>query len=212
MNKPLIIGYIYSLRHPLSRNISYIGQTKRNVNIRLEEHISKALKAQNTILYKWVKNILDDDVKPIIEILECIYAPYTLNEKEKYWVKHYEKESTLVNTLLTKPDINASEYSINFIPKKTGDRIKLLKKEIKDLIYKGISYSSIRQMYTGNGKNGFNRGKIMEDIIKEIFSEIIKSHSYKLEWEKLHNSIHVQMLKNPSNHRYFNSKCPDIIA
>lgn len=214
MNKSLLVGYIYGLKHPLSKYPSYVGQTKHNVKQRLYDHIKFAKKGKKTILYNWVRNLLDDKTKPIIEILEEVHSPNTLNEREKYWVTYFNSKKQLVNTLLIESDINASEYSVNFIPRKTEDRIDQIKNEIKDLMYKGVSIDIIKELYIGKNKDGFRKPNILKYIIKDILKELTKSSTYKSEWDQFHDSVKqalCNMLKSPSNKRWFNRWCPGLI-
>lgn len=212
MNKPLLVGYIYGLKHPLSKYPSYVGQTKRNVKQRLYDHIKCAKKGKKTILYNWMRNILNDKIEPTIEILEEVYSPNTLNEREKYWVTYFNGKKQLVNTLLIKPDINASEYSINFVPRKTEDRINQIKNEIKDLIYKGVSIDIIKELYIGKNKDGFRKPTILKHVKKEILQELVKSPTYKSEWAQIHDSIKYDvLLRSRSDKRWLNRCCPGLI-
>ena len=211
MNKQLLVGYIYGLKHPLSKYPSYIGQTERKVECRLYEHIRSAKTGKKTILYNWIRNILNDKIEPTIEILEEVYSPNTLNEREKYWVTYFNGKKQLVNTLLVEPDINASEYSINFVPRKTEDRINQIKNEIKDLIYKGVSIDIIKELYIGENKDGFRKPTILKHIKKEILRELVKSPTYKSEWEQLHDSVKYDILKSPCDKKWFSKCCPGLI-
>ena len=79
-------GCIYALVCPRTNYIFYIGQTIRNINSRLNEHIETSL----TTLYPTAKEefIMDlhhnYNVKPKIQLLEET-TPNILNDREKYW-------------------------------------------------------------------------------------------------------------------------------
>lgn len=67
------LGWIYTLHHPLTDEVRYIGQTRNGVDERLRGHInSSALPTSNearTPVGKWIKKLLQQGLKPIIRVL-----------------------------------------------------------------------------------------------------------------------------------------------
>ena len=62
------VRFIYTLSHPTTKEIRYIGQTK-NIKQRLAGHIYDSKKGQ---LYtnRWINSLIDKGLKPVIEVLE----------------------------------------------------------------------------------------------------------------------------------------------
>jgi hypothetical protein len=58
--------YIYSLKHPITNEVRYIGKTK-NIKRRYYEHINTK---GNSYKSNWIKSLLNEGIKPIIDIIE----------------------------------------------------------------------------------------------------------------------------------------------
>lgn len=63
--------YIYSLSHPITNEIRYIGQT-RNLKVRLNGHINigSLPYEKDSIKDKWIKELKIQGLRPIIKIVE----------------------------------------------------------------------------------------------------------------------------------------------
>lgn len=83
-------GYIYSLTDPRDNQIRYIGQTRFSLNKRFKEHMRncKYNITKNHNVYRWINELRDINLLPIIKIVEEIDNDL-LNEREKYWVSYY---------------------------------------------------------------------------------------------------------------------------
>lgn len=79
--------YIYCLKCP-EGEIRYIGKTT-NIKRRLAGHITNSkLHTKKNHLLNWVKALLNNNTKPLIEIIEeC--DEFNWQEKERYWIKYY---------------------------------------------------------------------------------------------------------------------------
>jgi group I intron endonuclease len=60
---------IYTLAHPITLEIVYVGQTRTTLIARLIRHYSSCLSRTSNI-YKWIKELRDNNLVPIIELLE----------------------------------------------------------------------------------------------------------------------------------------------
>lgn len=75
-------GTIYLVTNLLN-NKKYIGQTKRDLEIRWKEHCTDS---ENT-------GLLDPDIQKYgkenfkVEVLEKVYSHYEMNKRERYWIK-----------------------------------------------------------------------------------------------------------------------------
>lgn len=80
---------IYTLKHPDTLEIRYVGKTVRSLSRRLGNHIANAKGNQhNKHLSNWILKILSEGKRPIIEqIEEC--APDIWQEREQYWISQF---------------------------------------------------------------------------------------------------------------------------
>ena len=72
--------------------IKYIGLTKRKMAIRLNAHISKAIKRKNpNRAQSWIKSRIKSGKNiQIVKIESDIKTIEEANERERYWIKHYK--------------------------------------------------------------------------------------------------------------------------
>ncbi len=84
---------IYCLKHPDNEEIKYIGCTTTSLNLRLSQHIwdSKNKQSKKSL---WIKDLINDNKKPIIELLE-ICNEESWKEREIYYISKYFQ---LINT------------------------------------------------------------------------------------------------------------------
>ena len=61
--------YIYSLSHPITKEVRYIGKTI-NLKIRLKDHLDKTKNIKATYKSNWIKSLLKQNLKPVIEIID----------------------------------------------------------------------------------------------------------------------------------------------
>lgn len=81
--------YIYTLTDPISLEIKYIGKTK-NIKDRLQRHM---LPSNLTALWqpktKWLKYLKNNNLKPIIELLD-VGDENNIDELEVYWISQFK--------------------------------------------------------------------------------------------------------------------------
>lgn len=85
---------IYVLKDPNNLKVRYIGVTVRKLNQRLSQHIHDAKNNKGTHKVHWIKKLLNNNQKPIIELLE-ICNEKNWQEREIYWIGQFEN---LTNT------------------------------------------------------------------------------------------------------------------
>lgn len=83
--------YIYSLSHPISKEIRYVGKTG-NIKNRFSSHLNSSKKLKS-YLGSWIKSLLYQDLIPEINILEECTAD-NWQDREKYWISCF---TNLVN-------------------------------------------------------------------------------------------------------------------
>jgi group I intron endonuclease len=81
--------YIYTLEHPETGEIRYIGKTS-NIKRRYYQHTNtKVQKKATSHLSNWLKKLINENKKPLISILEeCEYSEWV--EREMYWIAQFK--------------------------------------------------------------------------------------------------------------------------
>lgn len=75
--------YIYSLLCPITGDVKYIGKAE-NPSYRYRKHIEESLRGKVTKKCHWIKSLLNIDLKPILNIEDCV------DESEwKFWEMYY---------------------------------------------------------------------------------------------------------------------------
>lgn len=81
--------YIYLLKCPIDGSPKYIGKSN-DPNKRKDGHKSKS-KTKDNPLSKWIKQLNDKNLRPIVEIIEEVNYEEWI-EKEKFYIKKYRDE------------------------------------------------------------------------------------------------------------------------
>jgi len=84
--------HIYILKHPITNEIRYVGQTKNTLSNRLYDHLYEARKRKN-LTYKnnWVFSLLQKELKPKIEMLDYAWGIEEANQIEKTYIKRFKE-------------------------------------------------------------------------------------------------------------------------
>lgn len=94
---------IYGLRDPETNLIRYVGQTQCIPGDRLNQHVIRTQYGheKNKMKAEWIGGLLAKGKRPALVVLEeC--GSKELNERERYWIKHFRSEGIeLVNTTRT---------------------------------------------------------------------------------------------------------------
>lgn len=82
--------YIYTLSHPITNEVRYVGKTI-NIKRRYKQHLYDKRTSHKA---SWVKSLKNDGLKPVMNILEiCTFENW--EEKEKYWIKQFNNLTNL---------------------------------------------------------------------------------------------------------------------
>jgi group I intron endonuclease len=168
---------IYSLRDPREESIRYIGLTTRELNKRLNEHLSIDCK-----FYKgnWIKSILKNNLIPIIELIEDNLTLENAKLKEKQYILLYKSLGAKL-TNLTNGGEGTSGYKHSNI---TKEILSVKRKGILNPFYnKKHNQESLCKMSIKQSKenNGFY-GKVHTEKTKEIIKEKRKNQIIKTGW------------------------------
>ena len=84
------MNYIYYLIDPITKIVRYVGNTK-NPKSRYRQHLKDAEKKQNTEKQKWIIELKDKKMTPLMEIVKEIENDVEARkEEEKEVVKHIQ--------------------------------------------------------------------------------------------------------------------------
>lgn len=82
---------VYTLAHPETGEVRYVGKTTKNLNRRLRMHVNTAnlfvKNKKNRHLTNWIKSLPAD---PVIEELEELTTQELLTEAEIYWIENFK--------------------------------------------------------------------------------------------------------------------------
>lgn len=78
----------------MTKDVKYIGSTS-NPDKRRLEHNTHGNSTYRTI--KWKQKLKKKNLKPIFEIIEVVPSREA-DEREKYWIEHYNQSFKLLNT------------------------------------------------------------------------------------------------------------------
>jgi hypothetical protein len=92
--------YFYYLKHPITDEIRYIGQSKNPPN-RLSAHVSdvKSGRDKNTRKASWIKSLLKEDLLPKLEVFETYLGDPAGSHKREWQLitEHIDKGIRLTN-------------------------------------------------------------------------------------------------------------------
>lgn len=185
--------HIYALKHPDTLEVRYVGKTVRSLSRRLGNHIANAKgNKYNKHLSNWILNILKEDKKPIIELLETCQSNIW-QEREQYWISQFPN---LIN-LTAGGDgcigfIHNSEAIEKIRQSKIGTKHSIEFKEAMSKRLKGVPLSEEHKSKIGLANKGrraseTTRKKLSEShkgISQSEESKRKRSESIKLWWAK----------------------------
>ena len=182
--------HIYTLKHPDTLEVRYVGKTVRSLSRRLGNHIANA--KGNKHLSNWILNILKENKKHIIELLETCQSGIW-QEREQYWISQFPN---LIN--LT----DGGDGCIGFIhnskaiekirQSKIGTKHSVEFKEAMSKRLKGVPLSEEHKSKIGLANKGREASEITRKKLSESHKGISqreeskrkRSESIKLWWTK----------------------------
>ncbi len=135
----IMIHYIYTLSHPVTNEVRYIGKTI-NIKRRYKQHLYD----KRTKSYKcsWIISLRDIGLKPIMNIIEeCTDENW--EDRERYWIKQYD------NLTNTKEGGNGGDNYKRYISEEAIEKIrqanlgKILSEDHKNKLSVKLGHSCI---------------------------------------------------------------------
>ncbi len=135
--------YIYKLIDPITNEIRYIGKTKNKLVKRLYEHLTVRNLVPKNHKNHWIKQLLSNNTKPIIELVEIVTESNWM-EREIYWIAyHKENGSKLTNSTLGGDGALGCKRSKEAIAKTLETRKKNNNMKLSDETKKRISLAKL---------------------------------------------------------------------
>ncbi len=88
---------IYTLKHPRTNEIRYIGWTNTPVATRLRNHVMESVKSQNTHKQRWVFSLVKIGLHPAIEVIESGSGDGWAAAERRWIAFHRANGTRLVN-------------------------------------------------------------------------------------------------------------------
>lgn len=148
------LTYIYTLIDPITNEIRYVGKTTQDPIKRYSQHLRNS-KKRKTFVNIWVNDLLNDNIKPIMNVVDSCESCNWIELEKKWAIKIYEENRKLCNLTYIgdKKDRNPV-LSINSSGQKKRDKIF---EEITWLkTNTSLSSNDIRELY---GKKDWERYK-----------------------------------------------------
>ena len=104
---------IYKLIDPITKDVKYIGKTKRELYERLAEHIQEFVYRKRIFSYKkqdWIKNLLKENKIPEIHLIEEVDESIS-SAREEYWISYYSNIGELFNTIYNNDEVYSKSIS-----------------------------------------------------------------------------------------------------
>jgi len=80
--------YIYTLEHPITNEIRYVGRTN-NIKGRLATHLYSS-KTGTTHKDRWINSLIKIGLKPIIKVLDELDSIEECLKTEEYWIAQFK--------------------------------------------------------------------------------------------------------------------------
>lgn len=160
---------IYSLCDPITYEIRYIGLSTSGLDRPKSHTLPSCIKKSKTKNNNWIKSLLNQGFKPIIQVIQYLPNKIDVYECEKYWIKYFKDRNANLNN-----HSDGGENSLNGISFTGKDNPFYNKKHTKE--------TKIKMREAKLGKYPGNASKKVIDSKGNIFNsttEAAKFHGYK---------------------------------
>lgn len=130
---------IYTLYHPTTGDVRYVGRTFGSLKNRLKDHITGAfrVKHQDRASRVWIRSLLETGIKPAIALVEEIDSDQDgFEDREKYWIQWYKDQGYELTNVSSGEKVCWAMYD---------EKHKSFLLTIVGLINSGKSYSQIEK-------------------------------------------------------------------
>lgn len=82
--------FIYTINCPITNDIKYVGKTKNKLESRLKQHIYQSKKNAKNKIQCWIKTLLNNNLLPIITILDYADTNKNANILESMYIQLFK--------------------------------------------------------------------------------------------------------------------------
>ena len=166
---------IYTLSHPITNEIRYIGQTKNSLEQRLIGHLKSKDRTHRTY---WIKSLINNGLKPKIELIETVdkeMGPIS----EIFWITMFKSWGFKLCNLTDGGETSTTKHIIR--SKEWGENIRKGKLQSKyrydDESKKKMSESAKKRGVNSKGTQ-LSKLKLTDEEVKKI-KNILKNKGEK---------------------------------
>jgi hypothetical protein len=167
--------HIYTLSHPISNEIRYVGQTKHNLEQRLRGHLKSKDKTHRTY---WIKSLINNGLKPKIELIETVNKEIG-SDSEIFWITMFKSWGFKLCNLTEGGETSTTKHIVR--SKEWGENIskgKLKSKFKYDEESKIKMSESAKKRGTNSKGSQLSKLKLTDDDVRNI-KDIIKNKGEK---------------------------------
>jgi hypothetical protein len=182
-----MLARVYVLKCPKTKEIRYCGQTIKTLKYRLNEHVQDS-KRYNFPTAQWIKSLLEEGLKPDIELLEEIDLPEErIYEREIYHIAELSKTCNLTNVAkggkdgsFIKNNQNAKDKIRDFMTtyKKSKEHIDKMKLSLCKPVYQYDNDGNFMKEHLGVDE--LNLLGYKKDTIRHAC--LLEGTAYKYNW------------------------------
>lgn len=93
------VSVIYTLSHPETGEVRYVGVTSQKTTKRLQDHIKDARRHRRSWTHKWILSLLDAGVAPDMAVIETVPGGGDRAGAERRWIAHYRAAGARLTNL-----------------------------------------------------------------------------------------------------------------
>lgn len=195
--------YIYVLKDPKNNEIRYVGQTN-DLKRRYNSHLSRCLREYDCEYFthksRWLRTILLNGFKPIIEVLETCESLEKSNEREKYWIDKMSQDGLKLT--------NSHSTDVTEFSKITKQKMSNARKgkTLEEIV--GEEKAVELKLYYSERLKLNNPNKSNDPIVKDKISNTLKDYFLNPEnhWafgkkmtEEHNEKLRLAKINNPKN-------------
>ena len=195
--------FIYRLIDPKTNETRYIGQTG-DLSRRYNDHVCDCLNIKNkkyhTHKSNWIRNLISNDLLPIIEVIEECDGLDQSNIREKYYIEKFHNEGCkLTNSYVS----DVTEFSIETRKKmssaKKGKKLEEIVGEEKAEELK-VYYSERLKINNPNRSDDPSVRDKISNSLKEYFSDKNNHWAFGKEMtDEMREKLRLSHLRNAKN-------------
>jgi len=195
--------YIYALKEPDTNEIRYIGQTD-NLKRRYNQHITKCynINSKQYATHKncWLRKLLDNNLTPIMDVIEEVETLEISNQRERFWIEKLTNEGVnLTNSYVSDVTKFSVETKDKMSVAKRGKKLEEIVGEEKAIELKKY-YSKKCKLNNPNKSSDPEVKEKISNTLKDFFKDKTNHWAFGKEMsEEMKENLRKSHLNNPKN-------------